>query len=168
MTLRNKVLVALFGLVMLVPVSAKAEEPCEHPNFVTYECLDSILQPGNDGQDGAPGEQGPPGPQGEPGEQGPPGPMGPAGPAGRDGRDGIVSHHWYKEMIEYTAASTAVNPYLPDNMDNRLTFGFSRVSSTTGFGFGYARRLDEVSFVTFKLSQAGGNYLGNINFAVEF
>lgn len=161
--MKNKILLVLWGMMLLAPMFANAEdEPCTHPNFVTYECLDSLIQPGTNGQDGEPG------PQGEPGEQGPPGPMGPAGPAGRDGRDGTVSHHWYKEMIEYTAASTAVNPYLPDNMDNRLTFGFSRVSSTTGFGFGYARRLDEVSFVTFKLSQAGGNYLGNINFAVEF
>ena len=144
----------LIGMMCMAQVYA--DEPCTHPNFVTYECLDSILTPGTDGE---------PGPQGEPGEQGPPGPVGPMGPAGKDG---VVSYHWYKEMIEYTAASSAVNPYLPDNMDNRLTFGFSRVSSTTGFGFGYARRLDDVSFVTFKLSQAGGNYLGNINFAVEF
>lgn len=163
-----KKVIALIALLVAAPVMAQEEEACVHPNFVTYECLDTLLQPGNDGTPGDPGPAGPPGPQGEPGvpgEQGPPGPMGPAGPAGRDG---VVSYRWYKEMIEYTAASTAVNPYLPDNMDNRLTFGFSRVSNTTGFGFGYARRLDDVSFVTFKLSQAGGNYLGNINFAVEF
>lgn len=163
------------------------DEPCSHPNFVTHECLDTIVD-GLDGEDGEPGPEGPEGPPGPPGVPGPVGPVGPegpmgpagpagpqgergpVGPAGRDGVDGVVPMAWYHELRSHMAAESAAQVFLPQNKNSRLTLGTSRVMGRTGIGLGYAYRSSEDGNTAFTLAvgRANGGHVVKLGIGVEF
>ena len=147
MVVRN---VGILILLLLVAVFVGMTSPvwatdsyreCEHPRFVEHGC-----------GEGPPGEQGPPGPQGE---QGPPGPQGPAGEVPTEWITNV--HNWYEEARDAAAATSAIQVFLPQDQVSRLTFGMSRVGSTTGLGIGYAYMInnDKNTALTVSVGRAG-------------
>lgn len=158
------------------------DEPCSHPNFVTHECLDSLDFDGTDGIDGVDGVdgadgmsglRGPEGPVGATGAMGPEGPRGERGPegsAGTDGKDGTVPTSWYNDIAGHMAATSAMQVFLPQDKNSRLTIGTSRIMGRTGVGVGYAYRTDDESKTAFTLAlgRANGAKVVQLGVSVEF
>jgi len=137
--------VALAIAAVLMSQVALAEQPCEHPVFVTQCQFEQVIGELSDGEDGERGPRGYTGEDGEDGRDGIDGVNGTDGVDGIDGRDGVdgvVPRGWYNQLNRYIAATTAVTAYLPQDDNDRVTFGVSRVHGTTGVGIGYARVLD--------------------------
>jgi hypothetical protein len=142
--------------------NAQESAPCEHPNFVTHECLADTLptvvdgvdgQDGEDGQDGQDGVDGLDGVDGIDGINGRDGRDGVDGLDGRDGRDGVVSELWYTEMQAYVAASSAAQVYLPNDTEaHRFTMSTARAGSTQAVGVGYAYRSETGIALTLSLT----------------
>ena len=136
-----------------------------------------------EGPPGPPGETGPAGPagpQGEQGEQGETGPMGPPGPAGAEGKPAFPGQNtttWINEVRYYTgkygkymAASEALQIYLPQEQDSRITFGMGYSASKVGYGIGYAYKTDRddnLAF-TFGIGTSGGEQVGKASVGFEF
>lgn len=173
-----------------------SDGPKCHKKYVTWNCLPETEDGqdgtnGTDGQDGANGQGGADGADGSPGTTGPAGPMGPEGPPGeqgpegsagtdgkdgkdgkdgRDGLDGVVPNQWYNDIRGHMAATSAMQVYLPQDKNSRLTIGTSRVMGRTGVGVGYAYRADNESKTAFTLAlgRANGARVVQLGVSVEF
>lgn len=161
---------ALF-LLFTPAVFAGGTDDCSHPNFQEVGCTYPGDQgpPGPAGPAGPQGEQGPPGPQGEQGPQGIPGPQGPMGPPGP------VSTEWIHELrtfdakySKYLAASNALQIYLPQDQESRVTFGMGHARSKTGLGVGYAYVNEDGTAFTFGLGISGGETVTKASVGFEF
>lgn len=179
-------------IVMLLALSGltyadgpDGDEPCSHPNFVTHECLDSLDLDGTDGTDGIDGVDGVDGADGDVGLRGPEGPVGatgaigpegprgkrgPEGSAGTDGKDGTVPRAWYDDIRGHMAATSAMQVFLPQDKNSRLTIGTSRVMGRTGVGVGYAYRANDEGKTAFTLAlgRANGAKVVQLGVSVEF
>lgn len=155
------------------------DEPCSHPNFVTHECLDSLDldgEDGSDGTDGIDGVDGVDGSRGDVGLRGETGPAGADGVAGVRGRmgpsgpPGTVPNAWYNDIAGHMAATSAMQVYLPQDKNSRLTLGTSRVMGRTGIGFGYAYRATDEGKTAFTLAlgRANGAKVVQLGVSVEF
>lgn len=172
-------------IVMLLALSGLAyadgpdgDTPCSHPNFVTHECLQEAIDD-LEGVPGSPGPEGPVGADGPAGDVGPQGPIGPQGergatgargPEGPRGADGTVPVTWYNDIKGHFAATSAMQVYLPQDKNSRLTLGTSRVMGRTGVGVGYAYRADDESKTAFTLAlgRANGAKVVQLGVSVEF
>jgi len=136
------------------------------------------------------GEPGPPGPAGPPGPQGPPGEDGQDGVDGQDGRDGVdgkdgevpmewitntnntfnVHNKWIQAARDAAAAEAAMQVHLPQDQTSRMTFGMSRLNSTSGYALGYAYMLDSErnTALTFAVGVAGDETAAKASFGFEF
>jgi hypothetical protein len=142
------------------------------------------------------GQIGPPGPQGEQGEQGEAGATGATGQAGADGAQGeqgitgttggigaqgerglpgVVSTTWITETrlwqtnwLHYSAASDAIQIYLPQKQHSRLTFGVARIHGTGGYALGYAYKNEDGVAFTLGLGTSGGEQVGKASVGFEF
>lgn len=173
------VAIALGYILLAWGAKANAtDEPCSHPRFQEVGCT----YEGDQGPPGPPGPAGPPGPQGEPGSQGEPGPEGPQGPMGPPGPPGqvdytevtrIINNNYYSRFGKFgkeVAAGMAIQTYLPQVQDHRVTFGVSSFDGHAGMGIGYAHMLDSdnATAVTIGLGTAGGDWVGKASVGFEF
>jgi hypothetical protein len=130
---------------------------------------------GRDGRDGIDGIDGINGIDGIDGRDGIDGINGIDGRDGRDGRDGVVPTAWINEvrynhqrLARYTAASQAVQIYLPQDQYSRVTIGVSKVSSYLGLGIGYAYKNDDGVAFTLGLGNSGSESMGKASVGFEF
>lgn len=134
---------------------------------------------GEQGPTGPQGEQGPQGETGPQGKQGIPGPQGPMGPAGPPGEvnyaevNTLINNTYYRRFGDFgkdIAAMNAIQVYLPQQQDHRITFGVSSFDGHGGMGVGYAYMLenDNAAAVTIGLGTAGGDWVGKASVGFEF
>ncbi len=132
---------------------------------------------GETGEDGATGATGQTGADGSDGERGATGATGATGAQGLAGRDGIVdttwiteTRNWQSKWYHYSAATEAIQIYLPQDQDHRVTFGMSRVHGTSGYGVGYAYKTDRDDGLAFTLGlgTSGGEQVGKASIGFEF
>lgn len=161
----------LFLIALLLPFTALADAPCEHPVFVTQCQFDGLIDElaGQDGEDGQDGQDGADGADGIDGINGI------DGRDGIDGADGVVSTAWINEtrswntkFNSFLAASDAIQIYLPDDKSSRVTFGASRVHGQTGVGIGYAYKAENTFALTLGLGASHGEKTGKVSVGWEF
>jgi hypothetical protein len=103
---------------------------------------------------------------------GPPGPPGPAGKPAFPGTTNFVNEVriWQSDWLNYSAANEAIQIHLPQEQDSRITFGMSRIHSTTGFAVGYAYKTDRDDNLAFTLGigTSGGQQVGKASVGFEF
>jgi len=77
---------------------------------------------------------------------------------------------WIQEYRDYAAAEAAMQVYLPQDQNSRVTFGMSRMNSTSGYGVGYAYMLNNSrnTALTFALGVAGDETAAKASFGFEF
>jgi len=144
------------------------DDPCSHPNFVTHECLDSVLAGQDDGEDGSNGEDGS---DGNAGLDGTNGLDGVDGRDGVDGKDAVIPEGLFTEYNKYIAAASAAQIYLPQDQSSRVTFGASHVAGETGYGLGYAYRCEDCErapALTVSIGQAGSETAYTASIGWEF
>jgi len=164
-------------------ISYASDDDCD---YYSWGCDDD-----DDSDDtGPPGPEGPPGPQGEQGEQGETGATGAQGEQGEQGIQGergpagevdettlttINNNHttvinWWQEARDAAAAQSAMQVYLPQDQNSRLTFGMSRLNETTGYALGYAYMFDNDrnAALTFAVGSAGSETAVKGSFGFEF
>ena len=158
-------------LALLLPFTAQADAPCEHPVFVTQCQLDNLDLTGADGQDGQDGQDGRDGIDGKDGKDGK------DGIDGIDGKDGVVPTQWINEtrtwntrMHKYMAANEAIHVFLPQDKSSRLTFGMSRIHGQNGLGVGYAYKddTDDAVALTFGIGISGNEKTAKASIGWEF
>lgn len=158
----KKFLILMLMLALSIPAFADDDEDCDRN---PHHCD---------------GETGPPGPAGPPGPQGPPGEDGQDGQDGRDGMDGmdgevpmefiINTNRWMRAFRDASAAEAAMQVHLPQDQTSRLTFGMSRLNSTSGYAVGYSYMLDNErnAALTFAVGIAGDETAAKASFGFEF
>jgi hypothetical protein len=81
-----------------------------------------------------------------------------------------VHHKWIQKYRDIAAAEAAMQVHLPQNQTSRLTFGMSRLSSTSGYALGYAYMIDNErnTAVTFAVGTAGDETAVKASLGFEF
>jgi len=152
---------------------ATGDHDCDHPVFIEVGCaVGPAGQDGQDGQDGrdgidgvdgrdgvdgtngADGRDGVDGINGRDGTNGTNGLDGANGRDGLDGQDGVVPTDWYEQMQRnnrYALANDAIQMYLPQGKQSRLTLGATVYGGALGVGLGYAYMVDDESKTAFTL-----------------
>lgn len=133
---------------------------CYHNNDsqkVDYGCIEDLYDRlnsnvGTDGKDGKDGKDGR------------------DGIDGRDGKDGVVSYGWYREMLQYSAASSAAVAYLPQDKNSRMTIGLGNHGGVKAIGLGYAYVVEDTDNLAFTIAVARSNdtVVGNVTVGWEF
>ncbi len=152
-------------LILFISLSAFADrdDDCRGD---THHCEGSPGQDGKDGEDGRDGVDGV------------------DGVDGQDGKDGEVPtewitntnntfnvhNKWIQASRDAAAAEAAMQIHLPQDQNSRLTFGMSRLNSTSGYAVGYAYMLDNDrnTALTFAVGVAGDETAAKASFGFEF
>jgi 2',3'-cyclic-nucleotide 2'-phosphodiesterase (5'-nucleotidase family) len=87
----------------------------------------------------------------------------------------VVSTEWINEVryfnekySRYLAADQALQVYLPQDQQSRITFGMGRAGSNTGIGMGYAYVNEDGVALTAGIGTSGGETVGRISVGFEF
>ncbi len=80
----------------------------------------------------------------------------------------IETRSFHQRYGRWAAASEAVQIYLPQDQESRITFGVGMVDGNTGLGLGYAFKNDDGVAFTLGIGTSGGEDVGKASVGFEF